>query len=761
MQFRSRPLLLALAAACVVLTPATATTIYSKNYEYDKLGRLQKESLPDGGWVSYGYDPNGNRTEARDNLGRVTTYTYDGHNRLSSVTDPARGVTRFGYDSLDNITSVTDPRGLVTSYQHDALGNVLQITSPDTGITKFTRNGVGQVLTHTDAKNQLTQYEYTPGGQLNKVTFADGKVQTYAYGANGVPGAGMVTEATDPSGKIVYTYGPLSRVATEKRSIWNKDYTTGYGYDAQGRFNKLTYPSGRVVTYSYNDVGQVSKITTQQGTEPEKIVIQNLAYRPFGAAKSWTWGNGEVRTTEYNNVNQITSYSMGDSTVTLTHDTAGRITGQSISGGWWERMLQRLGLPIGQRASYAYDNLDRLTEWKDGRSILRRGFAFEPSEGYGYDANGNRISRRSDDMVFKQDIEAGSNRLKAASLPDGANPVFQYDANGSRISGGNNYTYDVRGRLVEASGAQFTLNGLGERVAKTYQGTTTVFHYDQGGRLIAESNQLGVTKREYIYLGDTPVALVDNGMDIRNIHSDHLGTPRLVTDATKHAIWSWQLGEPFGATDAEEDPEGTGAKYTFNLRFSGQYFDKETGHHYNYYRNYDRKNGRYLESDPIGLAAGVNTYAYVDGNPLSYVDPDGLLKVNMFGPNDDPVFHKRVSEYQDSPGECLVYAHSNPNAVVDSRGGASKYLGADDLTKALKAAGCKPEMPVTLYACRSGQGNDSIGEKLSKNFSSVTAPTRQVWYNQLPKSKGPTWVYGKNPDKSMNRNDPGTMRKFP
>ncbi|TSJ82503.1 RHS repeat domain-containing protein, partial [Chitinimonas sp. BJB300] len=283
------------------------------------------------------------------------------------------------------------------------------------------------------------------------------------------------------------------------------------------------------------------------------------------------------------------------------------------------------GLPVGQRASYAYDKLDRLTEWKDGRSILRRGLAFEPSEGYGYDANGNRTSRRSDDMVFKQDIEAGSNRLKAASLPDGANPVFQYDANGSRISGDGNYTYDARGRLVEASGAQFTLNALGERVAKTYQGTTTVFHYDQNGRLLAESNQLGVTKREYIYLGDTPVALVDNGMDIRNIHTDHLGTPRLITDATKHAIWAWQLGEPFGASAAEEDPEGTGAKYTFNLRFPGQYFDKETGNHYNYYRDYDPKNGRYLQSDPIGLAGGINTYAYVGGNPLSYVDPTGEI----------------------------------------------------------------------------------------------------------------------------------------
>ncbi|SFZ74152.1 RHS repeat domain-containing protein [Chitinimonas taiwanensis] len=110
-------------------------------------------------------------------------------------------------------------------------------------------------------------------------------------------------------------------------------------------------------------------------------------------------------------------------------------------------------------------------------------------------------------------------------------------------------------------------------------------------------------KREYLHLGNLPVALVDLGSDIRYIHTDHLGTPRLVSDALKHPVWAWQ-GEPFGATQANEDPEDSGAAYTFNLRFPGQYFDKETGHHYNYFRDYDPAVGRYVQSDPIGLAGG-------------------------------------------------------------------------------------------------------------------------------------------------------------
>ncbi|MGQ5522014.1 RHS repeat-associated core domain-containing protein [Chitinimonas sp. PSY-7] len=625
MQFRTYPLLLALAAAYIALTPATAATISSIQREFDVLGRLQKETLPDGSWASYGYDPMGNRTEMRDNLGRVTIYTYDEHNRLATVTDPLRGVTKYDFNPRGKLLSVTDPRGLITSYQYNGFDDLVQITSPDTGVTKFTYHVDGRVASSTDAKNQETRYDYDAAGRRSKVTFADGVVQTYAYGENG-SSTDMITEIATPTGKISFSYDSLGRVSSEKRSVWNKDYTTSYGYDAAGRLNTLTYPSGRTVIYFYDNAGQVSKVTTKQGTATEKIVVQQLKYRPFGQVTGWTFGNGEVRTSSYDNLNQLTSLSLGDSTLTLGRDIAGRITSQKISGGWWERLLQRLSLPIGQTHSYGYDNLDRLTEWKDGRILQSRGSAFPASQGYGYDANGNRISFRSDDAVFKQDVDAKSNRLTASS-GNGASPVYQYDANGSRTSGNGSYSYDARGRLVEASGAQFTLNALGERVAKTFQGTTMVFHYNQWGQLVAESDQQGVVKREYIYLGDTPVALVDNGMDIRNIHTDHLGTPRLVTDATKRTIWAWELGEPFGTSNANEDPEGTGAKYTFNLRFPGQYFDKETGNHYNYYRDYDPKSGRYLQSDPIGLDGGINTYAYVGGNPLSYVDPTGEVGV--------------------------------------------------------------------------------------------------------------------------------------
>ncbi|MGH8654374.1 MAG: RHS repeat-associated core domain-containing protein [Gammaproteobacteria bacterium] len=104
------------------------------------------------------------------------------------------------------------------------------------------------------------------------------------------------------------------------------------------------------------------------------------------------------------------------------------------------------------------------------------------------------------------------------------------------------------------------------------------------------------------------------------IHTDQLGTPQVLTDEAQQVVWAADY-QPFSEATLTKD------NVTFNLRFPGQYFDSETGLHYNYFRDYDPSIGRYIESDPIGLAGGLNTYAYVLGNPLSYIDPFGLLSI--------------------------------------------------------------------------------------------------------------------------------------
>ncbi|ANO52658.1 RHS repeat-associated core domain-containing protein [Woeseia oceani] len=151
--------------------------------------------------------------------------------------------------------------------------------------------------------------------------------------------------------------------------------------------------------------------------------------------------------------------------------------------------------------------------------------------------------------------------------------------------------------------------------------------------MIGEYDAFGNPLQETVWFEGAPVAVLQ-GSDVYYVHTDHLGTPRAITDSGT-VIWRWE-SDPFGTALADEDPDGDLVNFTFNGRFPGQYFDAETGLHCNYFRTYDPSTGRYLESDPIGLGGGLNTYGYVGGNPLSGVDPFGLYEGDGQFPGPDP-----------------------------------------------------------------------------------------------------------------------------
>ena len=177
------------------------------------------------------------------------------------------------------------------------------------------------------------------------------------------------------------------------------------------------------------------------------------------------------------------------------------------------------------------------------------------------------------------------------------------------------------------------------RDSKTINNQTTYFIYD-GYKLIGEYNQDGEPIKEYLYLNNTPIAII-TPTNIYKIYSDHLNTPRQVAtnDSTSTIIWSWE-SKPFGESKANEDVDGDGNIFTLNLRFPGQYFDKETKKHYNINRDYDPITGRYIQSDPIGFEGGVNTYLYANGNSLRFVDELGLAVGHHYVPK--AVFKKLI-----------------------------------------------------------------------------------------------------------------------
>lgn len=179
----------------------------------------------------------------------------------------------------------------------------------------------------------------------------------------------------------------------------------------------------------------------------------------------------------------------------------------------------------------------------------------------------------------------------------------------------------------------YWVNALGQRVRKSSSAGSTLFAYDESGHLLGEYSGTGALIQETVWLGETPVATLrpaaGSGIDIYYVHSDHLNTPRRVTRASDNAlVWRW-TSDPYGVGFVDQDPAGTGTLFTYHLRFPGQYYDTETARNYNMARDYNPALGRYVESDPVGLKAGINTCSYANGSPVLNADRSGLLALSL------------------------------------------------------------------------------------------------------------------------------------
>jgi RHS repeat-associated protein len=194
--------------------------------------------------------------------------------------------------------------------------------------------------------------------------------------------------------------------------------------------------------------------------------------------------------------------------------------------------------------------------------------------------------------------------------------VYSYDAAGNIISDGlhTDYFHNQKNRLirVEVDGltvAQYAYDAFERRVMKVVNGVTTHFHYDLNGLLISETDGNGNPRKDYVYLNGEPVAMKTYGGSAGWYWfvNDHLGTPQKMVDAAGNVVWAAAYA-PFGEARVYKD------EVVNNIRFPGQYYDVETGLHYNWHRYYDPVTGRYLRADPIGLDGGVNLYAYSNLN---------------------------------------------------------------------------------------------------------------------------------------------------
>jgi RHS repeat-associated protein len=578
----------------------THTRVFNTlNQLYQDIGAANTSAVT----TTFGYDSNGNQTTINAPLTRNTVNAFDELNRLKQVTDPASGITQYAYDANDNLTQVTDPRTLVTGYQYNGFGDVKQLTSPDTGVTTNTYDSGGNLATATDARSAITTYTYDALNRVSTVAYKVGSTTdqtiTYTYDA-GTNGKGRLTGASDANHSMTWIYDGLGRVASKKQTLGSVNQTVGYAY-TNGDLITLTTPSGQTVTYGYSN-GQVTAISVNSTT-----LLSSVAYEPFGPIRGWTWANSttEVRLHDTDgNPSQISAIESSS----FGYDDAYRITGITNSSNGalsW---------------TYGYDLVDRLT------SATKTG----TTQGWTYDANGNRLTQTGT-VAGTYTPSTTSNRLN--SITGSPARTYSYDNAGDTLTYSNiTFTYNDRGRMktakVGSSTTTYVYNALGQRIKKSGGSAGTVLTvYDEAGHLEGEYSSTGALVQETVWLGDTPVATLrphtGGGIDIYYVHADHLNAPRMVTRPSDNKIaWRWDM-DPFGTTAPNQNPQGLGT-FVYGLRYPGQYYDSETGLNYNANRDYDPQIGRYVESDPIGLDGGVNTYAYALGSPILASDPSGL-----------------------------------------------------------------------------------------------------------------------------------------
>jgi YD repeat-containing protein len=463
---------------------------------FDNLNRLAQELGAQNQTTQYAYDDQGNVLSVVDPNNHATVNRYDALNRLIEVTDPNSGQTQYAYNGADQLVGVTDPRNLVTTYDYDGLANLNSQLSPDAGLAVNTYDDAGNLLTHTDAKAQTTTYVYDALNRLSSATFADSSTQVYAYdlGSNGIGRLTSITEL-DPSQEvtsiIAYGYDLHGRTTSETRTINGGQYILGYTYDLFGRWSGLAYPSGRTISYIFDALGRISQVSTTPPGGSAQLVASDIAYQPFGGVKSFTFGNGQAYVRGFDRDGRIASYSLGTQTFAIGYDPASRVGFISDAAN------------AANANTYYYDNLDRLT------AAVLPNIPFA----YSYDAVGNRTSKTVGSSKDTYTYDTASNRLASITSQAGAVRSFVLDPNGSTVDDGNNrYAYDARGRMVRSIGAlgvtNYQVNALGQRFRKTNSSDDRVFLYDTWGHLIAETDPGGGLKREYLYLHDIPLAVI-------------------------------------------------------------------------------------------------------------------------------------------------------------------------------------------------------------------------------------------------------------
>ncbi|MFM2591265.1 RHS repeat-associated core domain-containing protein [Vibrio sp. TBV020] len=635
------------------LTRLTNALGQSTQYQYDDEFNLSQIVYSDGSTERFAYDALGHLIEHRDAEQNVTRYQVDSHGRLTQRVNPLGHTLDYHYDSVGRLRTLLNENGVAYQFTYDPLDRLIQEQGLDGLITQYRYDPLGNVKSKLENPNceaqRETQYVRDKAGRLlEKYIGQNGQEARTRYSYDDI---GQLTQASNATAKVEFDYDAMGNVTQEVTTSDFGQQSVCHQYDLLGNRTQTLLPTGQTLKSLYYGSGHLLQINIDNQTISEfsRNALHQETQRSQGVLHTQQRYDALGRLT-HQQVYQ--SALLDDETPTLTNQAAklSRRYRYGVTGELNTLEDSRTGI-----THYRYDKLGRILG-SQGPNIEET-FAFDPAH--------NLIPiNDSGTQGLIQD-----NRLKVFE-----DKRYQYDAYGNlaekKIGSHTTLTlnYDAEHQLIQSRKTQHAIEQVtqyfydpfGRRIAKQDRFNTTTFLWD-GNRLLLETR--GSKAKTYVYepQGFVPIAQVVSHLDkekgawpyslkpvssitndILHYHVDHLGTPRELTDSDGHYVWAAQY-KAWGNTLKVEYPELTQKAeqekqrgvtvsiheleidYRQNLRFQGQYFDEETGLHYNRFRYYDPDIGRFVTQDPIGLLGGDNLYQYAN-NPTAWIDPLGLSK---------------------------------------------------------------------------------------------------------------------------------------
>ncbi|WP_244180129.1 RHS repeat-associated core domain-containing protein [Amycolatopsis pretoriensis] len=598
-------------------------------YERDEFGRIVAIADAAGGVERVAYSVDGNLVRHQDADGNENRWVLDGEGNDRVHTGASGGVTRYEYGGFDQVTAQILATGDRISVTYDGELRIATVTNQQGRVWRYERDATGNVVRETDFAGGVTTLGYDAAGQLVERVRPDGQRTTFRYDLAGhlveqndgnrttrfeVSATGQLMSADDGTTRISYERDAVGRVLAETVN----GRTVRSAYDAEGRRVSRLTPSGAESAWEYDPAGLPAAA---------RLAGRELRFTHDAAGREVrrTLGTGATLTQTWTPNSLLASQVITDGAKATRQQRSYRYRadGELVSlldqaSGPREFTLDPLGRITEVRSphgpeSYRYDEAGNVTDasWPTAEPDLagRRTFVgpLVTAAGgtrYGHDRRG-RVVLRERTMPGGAKLAwrftwDGDDRLVAAAVPDGSTWRYTYDALGRRVAK-EHLAADGRTALERV---EFTWDGqlLVEEARHTPDGVqATVWDYEPGDyRPLAQRGRVARPGQ----------AWVDTRFDA--IVADLVGSPAELVDDHGRITWC-----------ARTSAFGVGGPSATPLRFPGQYFDAETGLHYNAQRYYDPVTARYLSPDPLGLEPGPNPYAYV-GNPFGQIDPLGL-----------------------------------------------------------------------------------------------------------------------------------------